>query len=181
MRIILKSIEIYPCPGCCCLFRSGCSSTCSSQRQPRSLGKHSNSWQSMVTNPEQSTDYRIIPVHTYIPPPTYIPIRTPLLSLRPWLISGGFCFRLFFFRALVDWKLYALLSIKAVRDICTVRHKSLPLSRWYRSRLSQLVFLGYRLAIYLYGIYLYDDGPVVLSTSLTKQMCLLPRYLGTED
>lgn len=65
--------------------------------QPRSLGKHSNSWQSMVTNPEQSTDYRIIPVHTYIPPPTYIPIRTPLLSLRPWLISGGFCFRLFFF------------------------------------------------------------------------------------
>lgn len=28
----------------------------------------------MVTNPEQSTDYRIIPVHTYIPPPTYIPI-----------------------------------------------------------------------------------------------------------
>lgn len=43
--------------------------------------------------------------------------------LHPWLISGGFCFRFCFFSAVVDWKLYALLSIKAV-PICTVRHKS---------------------------------------------------------
>lgn len=80
-----------------------------------------------------------------------------------------------FFSAVVDWKLYALLSIKAV-PICTVRHKSW-LCLLCRCRLSLLVLLGYRLAISL-SIYLYGDGPVVLSTSLTKQMCLLPAYWG---
>lgn len=102
--------------------------------------------------------------------PLHIRVSTPAL-LHPWLISGGFCLR--FFSAVVDWKLYALLSIKAVL-ICTVRHKS------WLSLLSRPTIAACfpRLPIGYISLYLYGDGPVALSTSLTKQMCLLPGYWG---
>lgn len=107
MRIILKSIEIYPC----------CSSfvIIAIHVLLANIQIAGNQW--LPTRAVNRLPYNPC-AHLH----PYTPISTPAL-LHPWLISGGFCFRFCFFSAVVDWKLYALLSIKAV-PICTVRHKS---------------------------------------------------------